>query len=201
LQLKDFRSYVTTRQARFPGKVDARTRKRATYVITNHNRLLYNYAGTIGVKNGYTTAAKRTFISAVSRGGKTYLLTEMHGLDTSWHTQAAMYDWAFRYGPRATPVGQLVAPGSVTTPPTSAPSPTSPGLPGAGADGSGGVDGSHARTLAGHGVAAAALPGSQLLSTRVSPWVGVAGLAAALLLVALLALRAVTRPTRGARRH
>ena len=194
LQLKDFRAYVTTKQARFPGKVDARAKKRATYVINNHNRLLYNYDGTIGVKNGYTTAAKRTFISAVTRGGKTYLLTEMYGLDPSWHTQAAMYDWAFRYGSRATPVGQLVAPGTATTPPTSAPSPTSPGLQGPDAGGP-------AHTLAGHGAAAAALPGSQLLATPVAPWVGIAGLAAALLLVALLALRALTRPTRRERRH
>jgi D-alanyl-D-alanine carboxypeptidase (penicillin-binding protein 5/6) len=96
LQLKDFRSYITTKRADFPGKVNPKTKKRGTYVINNHNRLLYNYDGTIGVKNGYTTAAKRTFISAVTRGGKTYLLSEMYGLDPSWHTQAAMYDWAFR---------------------------------------------------------------------------------------------------------
>ena len=63
--------------------MDPKTKKRATYKINNHNKLLYNYAGTIGVKNGYTEAANRTFISAVTRGGKTYLLTEMYGLDSS----------------------------------------------------------------------------------------------------------------------
>ena len=48
----------------------------------NHNKLLYNYDGTIGIKNGYTDAANRTFISAVTRGGRTYLLSEMYGLDS-----------------------------------------------------------------------------------------------------------------------
>jgi D-alanyl-D-alanine carboxypeptidase (penicillin-binding protein 5/6) len=201
LQLKDFRSYITTKRADFPGKVNPKTKKRGTYVINNHNRLLYNYDGTIGVKNGYTTAAKRTFISAVTRGGKTYLLSEMYGLDPSWHTQAAMYDWAFRYGARANAVGELVAPGTVTEPPTTTPSPTSPGLQSPDASDPAATDSRPSGAVAGRGAAAAALPSSQLLSTPVAPWVGLAGLAAALLLVALLALRAISRSTRHARRH
>jgi len=200
LQLKDFRSYVTTKRANFPGKLDVRTKRRGTYVINNHNRLLYNYDGTIGVKNGYTTAAKRTFISAVTRGGKTYLLSEMYGLDPSWHTQAAMYDWAFRYGSKANAVGELVAPGTVTEPPTSTPSPTSPGLQSPDASDPEGVDRPNG-AVAGHGAAAAALPSSQLLPTPVAPWVGLSGLAAALLLVVLLALRTSSRRARHVRRH
>jgi serine-type D-Ala-D-Ala carboxypeptidase (penicillin-binding protein 5/6) len=201
LQLKDFRSYVTTKRAAFPGKVNAKTKKRGTYVINNHNRLLYNYDGTIGLKNGYTTAAKRTFISAVTRGGKTYLLSEMYGLDPSWHTQAAMYDWAFKYGSKANPVGELVAPGTATQPPTSTPSPTSPGLQSPDASAPEGADNRPSGAAAGRGAAAAAVPSSQLLSTPMAPWVGLAGLAAALLLVALLALRTISRSTHRTRRH
>jgi D-alanyl-D-alanine carboxypeptidase (penicillin-binding protein 5/6) len=132
LGLKDFRTYVTTKQVNFPGAVDPKTKKRSSYKIQNHNKLLYNYEGTIGVKNGFTEAANRTYISAVTRGGKTYLLSEMYGLDSSWRPQAAMYDWAFRYGARAEAVGELVAPGTVTNPPT--PTPTldpASGSPGA----------------------------------------------------------------------
>ena len=70
LELKDFRAYVATKQVDFPGRVDPKTKKRETYKINNHNKLLYNYDGTIGVKNGYTEAANRTFISAVTRGGR-----------------------------------------------------------------------------------------------------------------------------------
>ena len=114
LELPAFRTYVTTKHTPFPGRAGPRARSARPTSISNHNRLLYNYAGTIGVKNGYTVAAKRTYISAVSRGGKSYLLTEMYGLDSSWRPQAAMYDWAFRYADRARPVGQLVEPGTVT---------------------------------------------------------------------------------------
>ncbi|MEO5982646.1 MAG: hypothetical protein ABIQ13_10065 [Pedococcus sp.] len=129
MRLPDFRRYVTTKRAPFPGRVDPKTKKRASYVINNHNKLLYNYAGTIGIKNGYTKAAHRTYISAVSRGGKTYLLTEMYGLDGSWRPQAAMYDWAFRYGARAHPVGALVEPGTVPTPPRLSVTPSAPLTP------------------------------------------------------------------------
>ncbi len=195
LQVKDFRTYVTTRQVDFPGRVDPKTKKRGTYVISNHNKLLYNYAGTLGVKNGYTEAAKRTFISAVSRGGRSYVLTEMYGLDSSWRPQAAMYDWAFRYGDRAAPVGMLVEPGTVTTAPVPSPSPAAPapGRPLA-------PDQPRDPGAAGGGTAvAAAVPGRQarLLPTGVAPWVGLTGLVATLLLVSLLAAR--TRARR--RRH
>jgi serine-type D-Ala-D-Ala carboxypeptidase (penicillin-binding protein 5/6) len=199
MQLPEFRTYVSTKQMAFPGR-RAKNGKRGSYVISNHNRLLYNYDGTIGIKNGYTNAAKRTFISAVSRGGKTYLLTEMHGLDPSWRPQAAMYDWAFRYGGRARPVGELVEPGTVTEPPAlpAAPveqepaAPSSPGRP-AGPSPAGAVPD------AGLAGPAAAIPG-MLDEQGFSPWVGVAALAAAVLLVALLAARSLTRTTR-ARRH
>ena len=182
MQLPEFRTYVTTKQMKFPG-AKGKNGKRATFVISNHNRLLYNYDGTIGIKNGYTNAAKRTFISAVTRGGKTYLLTEMYGLDNSWRPQAAMYDWAFRWGGKARPVGRLVDPGEVTEPPSPAPADTdAPQAPAAdAAKGDGRPDG-----------AAAAIP-SALDTDGVPPWVGAASLAAAVLLVALLAVRGITR--------
>ncbi|MDR6862375.1 hypothetical protein [Phycicoccus sp. 3266] len=187
LQLPDFRAYVTTKQADFPGLVDPRTKKRKTYKINNHNALLYNYPGTIGVKNGYTVAAHRTFISAVTRGGHTYLLTEMYGLDHSWRPQAAMYDWAFRYASKARPVGRLVEPGEVTAPLAAPPT---------GAAGAPGDGGSPAQRTA----AAAAVPPAQLGSAAsVTPWLGFGGLAALVGAVAGLRLRA-KRAVRGRHR-
>lgn len=179
LELKDFRTYVTTKQVDFPGRVDPKTKKRATFKIQNHNKLLYNYEGTIGIKNGYTEKANRTFISAVRRGGKTYLLSEMYGLDSSWRPQAAMYDWAFAYGDRAGAVGELVAPGTVTTPPNPLPSgsptlaPTAPAATGAAAR-------------------AAAVP--EAGPRWPSSWRGTVGLAGTA--VALLALTLVVRARR-----
>jgi D-alanyl-D-alanine carboxypeptidase (penicillin-binding protein 5/6) len=185
MQLPEFRTYVTTKQMKFPG-APGKGGKRATFVISNHNRLLYNYDGTIGIKNGYTNAAKRTFISAVTRGGKTYILSEMYGLDNSWRPQAAMYDWAFRWGDKAIPVGRLVNPGEVAEPPAPAATaaPQAPAAEAAKGDGRAG-DGPA-------GGPAAAFP-SALGGTPVPPWVGVASLAAAVLLVALFAVRGVTR--------
>lgn len=133
LQLPAFRTYVTTKQAPFPGRKDKKG-KRGSYLIQSHNKLLYNYPGTIGVKNGYTLAAHRTFIAAAKRGTRTYIVSEMYGLDNSWRPTAALLDWAFSYGAKVTPVGRLVAPGEVTTSPapTTAParSSASPSAPG-----------------------------------------------------------------------
>ncbi len=97
---------------------------RATYWLGNHNSLLYNYPGTVGIKNGYTEHAHRTFISAVTRGGHTYIVTEMYGLDASrWRPTATLFDWAFAYGTRARPIGHLVVPGEAL-PTRTAPVPT-----------------------------------------------------------------------------
>lgn len=130
-----FRAYVATRQVDFPGKpvkapakgakalpsrkptpmptlVDAKGVKRQTYALSNHNALLFNYPGTIGVKNGFTDKANRTYISAATRGGHTYLVTEMWGLDfQQWRPTAKLLDWAFANGSKARPVGRLVEPG------------------------------------------------------------------------------------------
>jgi D-alanyl-D-alanine carboxypeptidase (penicillin-binding protein 5/6) len=189
LQLKDFRTYVTTKQADFPGKLVRGTTRRATFKINNHNKLLYNYPGTIGVKNGYTEAAHHTFISAVTRGGKTYLLTEMYGLDTSWRPQAAMYDWAFAYGSRATPVGTLVQPGTVPAPSAAT------------SDGSDGLEQLGPSAVGGPRAAAAALAPAELLDHRAAPWAGIAGLVATGLLLLLLAGRARRRRLARRARH
>ena len=186
MQLPDFRRYVTTKQAPFPGRTDPKTKKRASYMINNHNKLLYNYDGTIGIKNGYTEAAHRTFISAVTRGGKTYLLSEMYGLDGSWRPQAAMYDWAFRYGDKARPVGSLVEPGTVTTPPQPSARASSPVAPPVSAP----VPDPSRPTAA-----AAALPRG--IENASAPWVGVATLGA----IAVLLLWLAARVSAARRRH
>lgn len=111
---------ATTKTATFPSVAARASRSRSTYAIGNHNRLLWNYPGTIGVKNGFTKAAHRTFIGAATRGGKTYIVTEMYGTGSSWRPAASLLDWAFAHGAKATPVGRLVERGEVTEPPTAA---------------------------------------------------------------------------------
>ena len=186
MQLPDFRRYVTTKQAPFPGRTDPKTKKRGSYMINNHNKLLYNYDGTVGIKNGYTEAAHRTFISAVTRGGKTYLLSEMYGLDGSWRPQAAMFDWAFRYGDKARPVGTLVEPGTVTAPPHAPVIKDNSSVPQAAAP----QDTATRATAA----AAALPPGIENVS---APWVGVG----TSVVIASLLLWLGTRAAGARRRH
>ena len=116
MQLPAFRTYVTTKTDMFPGGKGPDGKARRAFIINNHNRLLYNYPGTIGIKNGYTVAARQTFIGAASRGGHTYLLAEMAGTNASWRPKAALLDWAFAHGASLAPVGRLVDPGSVSRP-------------------------------------------------------------------------------------
>ncbi|WP_404384407.1 hypothetical protein LL946_02385 [Knoellia locipacati] len=117
----DYVALATRKTSTFPSKAVRASRTRPTYAIGNHNRLLWNYPGTIGVKNGFTKAAHRTFIGAARRGGKTYIVTEMYGTGSSWRPAASLLDWAFAHGDKVTPVGRLVDPGEVPEPLGAAP--------------------------------------------------------------------------------
>lgn len=140
MQGEAFRTYVTTRHVDFPGLpvpkkgaksspasrkptpsptlVDAKGVHRQTYDLTTHTTILLNYPGAIGVKDGYTHTANRTYISAATRGGHTYLVTEMWGLDVQqWRPTATLLNWAFAYGTKVRPVGRLVEPGEALATP------------------------------------------------------------------------------------
>ncbi len=112
LRLPAFRELAATRRVRFPGRLEAGA-ARSSFEIQNHNTLLANYPGAIGVKNGYTVAARWTVVGAATRGGRTYVVTALTRTDRSWRPTAALLDWAFAHGTRARPVGHLVAPGEV----------------------------------------------------------------------------------------
>ena len=96
MQLPAYRQVAATKTYTFPGGTDRSGKVSPAFEIQNHNQLLENYPGTIGVKNGYTTGARNTFIGAVTRGGRTLLITQMGAtLTPSWQRQAALLDWAF----------------------------------------------------------------------------------------------------------
>ena len=77
MQLPAYRQVAATKTYTFPGGTDRRGKVSPAFEIQNHNQLLENYPGTIGIKNGYTTGARNTFIGAVTRGGRTLLITQM----------------------------------------------------------------------------------------------------------------------------
>jgi D-alanyl-D-alanine carboxypeptidase (penicillin-binding protein 5/6) len=135
MQLPAYREVAATRTYTFPGGTDRNGKASAAFEIQNHNQLLENYPGTIGIKNGYTTGARNTFVGAVTRGGRTLLITQMGSLMTpSWQRQAALLDWAFANAAQLRPVGSLVAPGAAQPPElrgTPAPTTAAPPVPSA----------------------------------------------------------------------
>ncbi|MEV3861447.1 serine hydrolase [Streptomyces sp. NPDC050095] len=100
----DFRRYMGTKWARFPlsGGPDA-------YEIQNTNRLLVGshgvepYPGLIGVKNGYTSQAGCTLVTAATHKGRTMLVTVMNPQDGDFNAvyeeSRALLDWGFAAAP------------------------------------------------------------------------------------------------------
>jgi D-alanyl-D-alanine carboxypeptidase (penicillin-binding protein 5/6) len=86
-----------------PGKV------RKTFEIYTQDRLLLNYRGAIGVKTGWTTKARGTFVGAATRGGHTLVATVMHSDLDSWRDSGALLSWGFHNVALARPIGSLDA--------------------------------------------------------------------------------------------
>jgi D-alanyl-D-alanine carboxypeptidase (penicillin-binding protein 5/6) len=104
---------LTTRTYSFPGKGIGNGPKRPRYQIQNHNRLLGGYAGTTGVKNGYTVAAGGSFVGSATRGGRSYLVAVLRADGRTAEMARSLLDWAFTSGQAAAPVGRLVTPQDV----------------------------------------------------------------------------------------
>jgi D-alanyl-D-alanine carboxypeptidase (penicillin-binding protein 5/6) len=121
LAMPDFKSYVSTRHVLFPEP------KGKTQTLFTHVKLLPNYDGAIGVKNGFTVAAQATYIGAATRGGHTLIATLMHSTvgTAVWHEDAALLDWGFKAIGKVTPVGELVSPDLPPAPSTAASATTS----------------------------------------------------------------------------
>ena len=62
--------------------------------LTNTNKLLSNYAGTIGVKTGFTDEAGRCLVSACEREGITLICVTLNDCD-DWADHAKLYDYGF----------------------------------------------------------------------------------------------------------
>ena len=175
MRLPDFRGYVSTKTATVPGGRSSDGLTSPAFRINNHNRLLYNYQGAIGIKNGYTIAARQTFIAAATRAGKTYIVTEMGSANGSWRPTAALLDWAFAHGTQVTPIGELVEPGSVKRP---------------GLNSESGVGSSEGARWAAPGAEAFGRPALVRLPA-LQPWIGAAGLLSGMVLVGAFAARSI----------
>lgn len=78
-----FRDIVSTNSAEIKGE---------TYY--NHNRLLREYNGCIGVKTGYTMAAGRTLVSCAERNGLRFVCVTLNAPD-DWNDHRQLLDTAF----------------------------------------------------------------------------------------------------------
>jgi D-alanyl-D-alanine carboxypeptidase (penicillin-binding protein 5/6) len=99
-----FRHYVGTIRSTVPAP------HHKHFAIYTHNYLLTTYRGDIGVKNGYTDAARGTYIGAATRGGHTILITLMHANPDFWPMARDLLNWGFKAEGKVDPVGQLVSP-------------------------------------------------------------------------------------------
>lgn len=114
-----FRNYVGRVSYKFPApptKKQKKKKKRGGYMIYNHDRLLTQYKGGIGVKNGYTTKAMATFVGAAKRNGHTILISLMHSKPAFWDDAKHMLSWGFSARGKVRPVGRLVEPGQSAKP-------------------------------------------------------------------------------------
>lgn len=90
-----FREICGSRRAAIPnGEVGKR-------YLVNHNRLLFTYAGAVGVKTGFTKATGRCLVSAAQRDGVELIAVTL-GAPDDWRDHAAMLDYGFSAYERVT---------------------------------------------------------------------------------------------------
>ncbi|MGW9447472.1 D-alanyl-D-alanine carboxypeptidase family protein [Streptomyces sp. NPDC055632] len=111
LQDPAFTRYCSTRYADFPAGS-------WSYGIANTNRLLTGengvdrYPGLIGIKNGYTSNAGNTLVSAAKRGNRTLVVSVMNpqegGGFAVYEEARSLLDWGFEAAGSVQPVGSLL---------------------------------------------------------------------------------------------
>ena len=101
---KNFRKIVATKTYVFPHSGPRNVNRK----IKNLNKLMFTYPGVIGVKTGYTTKGRNTYIGIAKRDGRTIIITFMHlryGRDA---LAKKLFDWGFDAVGNVDPVGELV---------------------------------------------------------------------------------------------
>ncbi|MFG1814656.1 D-alanyl-D-alanine carboxypeptidase family protein [Kribbella sp. NPDC049174] len=101
----DFAEYASTKYTAFPN-----VGNKGTYQVANQNKLLFNYDGALGVKTGYTTLARNTFVGAARRNGHTLVVTLMNAPHGITEDATNLLSWTFKNYDQLNPVGTLVKP-------------------------------------------------------------------------------------------
>lgn len=90
LENETFAEIVSTVRYSAPVKLENGTLR----LFVNHNRLLREYEGCIGVKTGFTKRCGRCLVSAAKRDGITLVAVTLNAPD-DWRDHRAMLDWGF----------------------------------------------------------------------------------------------------------
>lgn len=116
MTIPTFAEVVHTEQVDFPGypanpqfPVDSNNADRPGFPISNDNRLLYDYDGTLGGKTGFTDDARQTLVTAAERNGHRLVVTLLKAdvQPIRPPEQATrLLDWGFGFPPDAS-VGTL----------------------------------------------------------------------------------------------
>jgi D-alanyl-D-alanine carboxypeptidase (penicillin-binding protein 5/6) len=104
MQQPDFAEYVATKTSSMAAPDGQR------FEIGSKNRLLWNYEGALGIKNGYTQAQRASFVGAAERDGRRLVVTVMRAEPAVWKETANLLDWGFTQPRTVRPVGELVEP-------------------------------------------------------------------------------------------
>ncbi len=152
LTRQDFAKYASTKYTNFPNAGN-----KGTYQVANQNKLLFNYEGALGVKTGYTTLARNTFVGAARRNGHTLVVTMMNAPHGITEDASNLLTWTFTNYGKLKPVGNLVKPAAA--PPKTEPEGKPAAKPNSGTAGS-----PQARTALSPGQAV------QSLALRVPDW-------------------------------
>lgn len=145
LDMPEFRDYIGTVRAKFPAP------KQKSYQIETHNRLLRpgpdRYQGAIGVKNGWTSKAKASFVGAASRKDHTIVVALMHSEPYFWKDARQLLNWGFAARDEVRPVGVLAEPLPTASPSPSPAAASAAATPGPGAAGGSSTDASSSAGL------------------------------------------------------
>ena len=89
LEIPTFRTIVSTRKTTIPHDGTDGVR-----LLINHNRLLREYDGTIGVKTGFTKRSGRCLVSAAERNGARLVAVTLNAPD-DWKDHTSLLDYGF----------------------------------------------------------------------------------------------------------
>ena len=90
MALPEFATHVATRRSSIgapPGS--------PRIEITNKNKLLRDYPGALGIKNGFTSTARASFVGAAERDGRRLVVTLMKADPKVFDEAAKLLDWGF----------------------------------------------------------------------------------------------------------